>query len=245
MSRINGFIGRRNLLKLAGASGLGLAATSAGGFLWGAQEAVVPQSAQAQAQGRPPAVDADTALKRLLEGNKRFVEDKRQNLEAKLRLQETAAAQFPFASVLGCADSRFPAEIVLDQGLGDLFVVRVAGNVASQTAIGSLEFSTAVLGTQLILVIGHERCGAVAAAVEGNPLPGRIGVFVEDIKPAVRRVRNRPGDAVDNAVIANIQYQVEKLKETSTILSNLLREGKLKIVGGRYDLDSGELLIVT
>ena len=243
MSRINGFIGRRNLLKLAGASGVGLAAASAGGFLWGAQEAVAPQSAQAQ--GRPPAIDADTALKRLLDGNKRFVEDKRQNLQAKLRLQETAAAQFPFASILGCADSRFPAEIVLDQGLGDLFVVRVAGNVASQTAIGSLEFSTAVLGTQLILVIGHERCGAIAAAVEGNPLPGRIGGVVEEIKPAVRRVRNRPGDAVDNAVIANIQYQVEKLKETSTILSNLLREGKLKIVGGRYDLDSGELLIVT
>ena len=243
MSRINGFIGRRNLLKLAGASGLGLAATSAGWFLWGAQQAVVPQSAQAQE--RPPAIDPDSALKRLLDGNKRFVEDKRQNLQAKLRLQETAAAQFPFASILGCADSRFPAEIVLDQGLGDLFVVRVAGNIASQTAIGSLEFSTAVLGTQLILVIGHERCGAIAAAVEGNPLPGRIGSVVEEIKPAVRRVRNKPGDAVDNAVIANIQYQVERLKEASTILSNLMRDGKLKIVGGRYDLDSGELLIVT
>ena len=112
-------------------------------------------------------------------------------------------------------------------------------------AIGSLEFSTAVLGTQLILVIGHERCGAIAAAVEGNPLPGRIGGVVEEIKPAVRRVRGKAGDAVDNAVIANVQYQVERLKETSTILSNLLREGKLKIVGGRYDLDSGELLIVT
>ncbi len=204
---------------------------------------MVPQSAQAQE--RPPAIDPDSALKRLLDGNKRFVEDKRQNLQAKLRLQETAAAQFPFASILGCADSRFPAEIVLDQGLGDLFVVRVAGNIASQTAIGSLEFSTAVLGTQLILVIGHERCGAIAAAVEGNPLPGRIGSVVEEIKPAVRRVRNKPGDAVDNAVIANIQYQVERLKEASTILSNLMRDGKLKIVGGRYDLDSGELLIVT
>ncbi|HAX79757.1 MAG TPA: carbonic anhydrase [Cyanobacteria bacterium UBA11372] len=243
MSRINGFIGRRNLLKLAGASGLGLAATSAGALLWGADQVVNPQLAEAQ--GRPTPIDPDTALKRLLDGNKRFVEDKRQNLQAKLRLQETAAAQFPFASILGCADSRFPAEIVLDQGLGDLFVVRVAGNIASQTAIGSLEFSTAVLGTQLILVIGHERCGAIAAAVEGNPLPGRIGGVVEEIKPAVRRVRNKPGDAVDNAVIANVQYQVERLKEASTILSGLLQQGKLKIVGGRYDLDSGELLIVT
>jgi carbonic anhydrase len=245
MSKINGFIGRRNLLKLAGVGGLGVAAASAGGFLWGANEPNPVQSAEAQAQARPPAVDADTALARLVEGNKRFIEDKRQNMQAKLRLQQTATAQYPFASVLSCADSRVPAEIVLDQGLGDLFVVRVAGNVASQTAIGSLEFSTAVLGTQLILVIGHERCGAVKAAAEGNPLPGRIGVFVEEIKPAVLRVRNRPGDALDNAVTANVQYQVERLKESSTILSGLMQEGKLKIVGGRYDLDSGALTILT
>ena len=243
MSRINGFIGRRNLLKLAGASGLGLAATGAGGFIWGAREAVAPQDAVAQ--GRPQPINPDAALARVVEGNKRFVEDKRQNLQARLRLQETAIAQYPFASILSCADSRVPAEIVLDQGLGDLFVVRVAGNVASQTAIGSLEFSTAVLGTQLILVVGHERCGAVVAAVEGNPLPGRMGIFVEEIKPAVRLVRGKAGDAVENSVVANVQYQVEKLKETSTILSNLIREGKLKIVGGRYDLDSGALTIVT
>jgi carbonic anhydrase len=243
MSRINGYIGRRNLLKLAGVGGLGLAATAGSGVLWSADQAVNPQLAQAQE--RPPAVNPDAALKRLLEGNQRFVADKRQNLQASLRLQETAAAQYPFASILSCADSRVPAEIVLDQGLGDLFVVRVAGNVASPTAIGSLEFSTSVLGTQLILVIGHERCGAVAAAVAGNPLPGRMGVFVEEIKPAARMIRDRPGDAVDNAVAANVQYQVEKLKETSTILGNLIREGKLKIVGGRYDLDTGALTLVT
>jgi carbonic anhydrase len=244
MSRINGYVGRRQILKLAGAGGLGLAATAAGGVLWGTQEAVLPEAAQAQAQPIPQPISPEAALQRLVEGNKRFLEGKRQNLQTTLRLQETAIAQYPFASILSCADSRVPAEIVLDQGLGDLFVVRVAGNVASQTAIGSLEFSTAVLGTQLILVVGHERCGAVNAAVQGNPLPGRMGTFVEEIKPAVRRVRDKAGDPVENAVVANVKYQVDKLKENSTILSNLMQEGKLKIVGGRYDLDTAELTIV-
>ncbi|MFB2897569.1 carbonic anhydrase [Aerosakkonemataceae cyanobacterium BLCC-F50] len=243
MRHLDGFIGRRNVLKLAGIGSAGLAVSAAGGFLWGAQEAVTPQVAEAQEKPQP--VPPDAALQRIIEGNKRFVEDKRQNLQSKLRLQETAAAQYPFASILTCADSRLPAEIVLDQGLGDLFVVRVAGNVASQTAIGSLEFSTAVLGTQLIMVVGHERCGAVAAAVKGDPLPGRMGVFVEEIKPAVRSVRGKTGDPVDNAVAANVKYQVDNLKQKSTILSNLIAEGKLKIMGGRYDLDTGELTMLT
>ena len=243
MGSMDGFIGRRNVLKLAGIGSAGLAVSAAGGFLWGAQEAVTPQVAEAQE--RPQPVPADTALQRIVEGNKRFIAGKQQNLQTKLRLQETAAAQFPFASILTCADSRLPAEIVLDQGLGDLFVVRVAGNVASQTAIGSLEFSTAVLGTQLIMVVGHERCGAVAAAVKGDPLPGRMAVFVEEIKPAVRLVKGKTGDPVENAVAANVKYQVENLKQKSTILSNLIAEGKLEIVGGRYDLDTGELTILT
>jgi carbonic anhydrase len=126
-----------------------------------------------------------------------------------------------------------------------LFVVRLAGNVISPTAVGSLEFATAVLGSQLIVVLGHERCGAVSAAVKGDPLPGRIGTFVEDIKPAVARVKNKSGDPVDNAVVANVQYQVELLQETSIMLAQMIAEGKLKVVGGRYDLDTGEVRIVT
>ncbi|MFB2835772.1 carbonic anhydrase [Floridanema evergladense] len=242
MGRMNGFIGRRNVLKWAGIGSTGLAASAAGGFLWGVQEMVTPQLAEAQEKPQPVAPDA--ALQRILEGNKRFVAEKRQNLPSRSRLKETATAQFPFASILSCADSRVPAEIVIDQGLGDLFVVRIAGNVATESGIGSLEFSTAVLGTQLIMVIGHERCGAVAAAVKGDPLPGRIGIFVEEIKPAARSVQGKPGDPVENAVVANVKYQVNKLKENSSILSNLIAEGKLKIVGARYDLDTGELAIV-
>ena len=134
---------------------------------------------------------------------------------------------------------------MFDQGLGDLFVVRLAGNVVSPTSLGSLEFATAVLGAQLIVVMGHERCGAVAAAVKGDPLPGRIGTFVEDIKPALAKVKGKSGDPVENAVVANVQYQVELLQETSVMLAQLIQEGKLKIVGCRYDLDTGEVTIVT
>ncbi|MBD2100466.1 carbonic anhydrase [Leptolyngbya sp. FACHB-261] len=242
MSRVNGFIGRRELLKAVGLGGAGFAVAT-GGLLWTAQQALEPEPANAQQRPRP--VDPDASLKRMMDGNQRFVQQKRASPnQSQLRLQETAQAQYPFAAMLSCADSRVPSEIVFDQGVGDLFVVRVAGNVVTPETIGSLEFSSAVLGSQLIMVLGHERCGAVAAAVKGDPLPGRIGSFVETIKPAVERVRGRPGDAVENAVIANVQYQVSLLKENSVILAQLIRDGKLKIVGGRYDLDTGEVRII-
>ncbi len=246
MSRIDGFVGRRDLLKLVGAGGAGLAATAAGGVLWTAQEAISPQAAAAEYQSNPQPVSPEEALKRLVEGNKRFVQQRRQNPNQSIaRLQLVAKGQYPFAAMLSCADSRVPSEIVFDQGLGDLFVVRLAGNVVSPTSLGSLEFATAVLGAQLIVVMGHERCGAVAAAVKGDPLPGRIGTFVEDIKPALAKVKGKSGDPVENAVVANVQYQVELLQETSVMLAQLIQEGKLKIVGSRYDLDSGEVTIVT
>lgn len=242
MSRINGFVGRRHLLKLAGVGGVGLA--SAGSVFLSTQQTAEPQPAATQEKPRP--VSPDAALKRMLEGNKRFVQQKNQQPnQSRLRLQEVALAQYPFVAMLSCADSRVPVEIIFDQGFGDLFVVRMAGNVVSPTTVGSLEFSTAVLGTQLIMVLGHERCGAVAAAVKGDPLPGRIGTFVEDIKPAVARVKAKAGDPVENAVVANVQYQVELLKDTSVMLKQFIQEGKLKIVGGRYDLDTGAVTIVT
>ncbi|MBV9388533.1 MAG: carbonic anhydrase [Chroococcidiopsidaceae cyanobacterium CP_BM_ER_R8_30] len=254
MSRINGFVGRRDLLKLAGVGGVGLAATTAGSLLWCTEQAVAPNLAVAQTNPKPvsPAaqpnlegLSPDEALNRLLDGNKRFVQQKRENPDQSLaRLRQVARAQRPFTAMLSCSDSRVPSEIIFDQGFGDLFVVRVAGNVATTEGIGSLEFATAVLGAPLIMVLGHERCGAVTAAVKGEPLPGRMGTFVEDIKPAVTRVRGKAGDLVDNAVVANVQFQVETLKQTSTILTQLMQSGKLKIVGGRYDLDTGEVTLV-
>ncbi|BAZ15686.1 twin-arginine translocation pathway signal protein [Calothrix sp. NIES-4071] len=244
MTRINGFVGRRNLLKLAGIGGAGIAASAVAGVMLSSEAEA--QTTPTTTENKPKPVSPDEALKKLLRGNERFIAGKRANPnQSKLRLLETSVAQYPYASILGCADSRVPAEIVFDQGLGDLFVVRVAGNVASQTAIGSLEFSSAVLGSQLIIVLGHAKCGAVVAAVKGDPLPGRIGVFVEEIKPAVESVRQKTGDLEKNSIIANIQYQVRKLPETSTILGKLVNEGKLKIVGGIYDLASGKVTLVT
>lgn len=244
MSRINGFVGRRNFLKLAGVGSVGIgAAAAAGNVLWNEEEAVAQKPVNTT--GKPPSVDPQTALKRLIEGNQRFVDGKRLNPnQSRLRLQETAYAQYPFAAILGCADSRVPAEIVFDQGVGDLFVVRVAGNVASQEAIGSLEFGTAVLGAQLIVVLGHAKCGAVKAAIKDEPLPGRVGTFVEEIKPAVEIARSRSGDIEENSVISNVQYQAQRLAESSTILRKLIKEGKLKIVAGRYDLAVGKITLV-
>ncbi|AFY41737.1 carbonic anhydrase [Nostoc sp. PCC 7107] len=243
MSRINGFVGRRNFLKLAGVGSVAVGAS--------ATSSVVLQSEQAVAQKplnsepKPQLKDPQEALKRLIEGNQRFIEEKRLNPnQSRLRLQETSLGQYPFAAILGCADSRVPAEIVFDQGLGDLFVVRLAGNVVSQEGVGSLEFATVILGAPLIVVLGHTKCGAVSAAVKGEPLPGRIGIFVEEIKPAVELVRDKTGSLEDNSIISNVKYQVRRLEESSTILSKLIKENKLKIAGGRYDVATGKVTFV-
>ncbi|MBN3877397.1 MULTISPECIES: carbonic anhydrase [unclassified Nostoc] len=240
MSRINGFVGRRNFLKFA--SVVGIAATTFGDSFWNIEQTAVADIHPVN----PNSISPNEAIRRLLDGNQRFINQKRQYPDQSLEhLRLVAKAQYPFAAILGCADSRVPAEIVFDQGLGDLFVVRVAGNVVSDTVIGSLEYSTAVLGSQLIMVLGHRRCGAVAEAIKNEPLPGRIGLIIEGIKPSVERVKFRTGDNMQDAVIANIQYQTEKLQESSTILAKLLGEGKLKIVGACYDIDTGKVNIIT
>jgi carbonic anhydrase len=134
---------------------------------------------------------------------------------------------------------------LFDQGLGDIFDVRIAGNVASDEAIASLEYSTLHLGIQLILVLGHESCGAVQAALTSELFPGRIGSLLESIKPVVAKVRLRSASStLDNAIIANIRYQVEKLKNNSTILTKLQNEGKLEIKGARYDLHTGQVKVI-
>ncbi|RCJ37696.1 carbonic anhydrase [Nostoc punctiforme NIES-2108] len=240
MSRINGFVGRRNFLKFA--SVVGIAATTFGDSFWNIEQTAVADIHPVN----PNSISPNEAIRRLLDGNQRFINQKRQYPDQSLEhLRLVAKAQYPFAAILGCADSRVPAEIVFDQGLGDLFVVRVAGNVVSDTVIGSLEYSTAVLGSQLIIVLGHRRCGAVAEAIKNEPLPGRIGLIIEGIKPSVERVKFRTGDNMQDAVIANIQYQTEKLQESSTILAKLLGEGKLKIIGACYDIDTGKVNIIT
>ena len=244
MSRINGFVGRRHVLKLAGMVGFGIATSFS--LLWDTQQAVNSEILADAHPVNPNPLIPDVALRRLLDGNKRFVEQKRNYPDQSLeRLRSLILTQHPFASVLGCADSRVPPEIIFDQGLGNLFVVRVAGNVVNDLVTGSLEYSTTVLGSQLIVILGHTRCGAVAEAIKNKPLPGKIGSVIEGIKPAVERVKLRTGDITEDAVLANIQYQVEELGKKSTILAKLVSVGKLKIVGVCYDIDQGKVSVIT
>jgi len=228
-------ISRRNSLKfVAGAIGTGILAARAGAEL-AAPQPVIAESA----------MNPNKALTLLTEGNERFVENKRKFPDQDwMTITAVAPSQEPFAAILGCADSRVPAEIVFDRGFGDIFVCRVAGNVATPEEIGSLEFAVVVLGVKAIMVLGHERCGAVKAAIEGGALPGHIGSLTEAIKPAVESSKNQAGDKVENAVIANVRLQANRLK-ASPLLSERLEAGTLKIVGGRYDLDTGAVTMVS
>ena len=193
---------------------------------------------------------ADTAAwQRLLDGNARFVSGQPKHPHQDgTRRAELAAGQKPFAVVIGCADSRTAPEILFDQGLGDLFVIRLAGNIVDDAALGSVEFAVAQLGAKLIVVLGHEKCGAVAATVgvlKGDPAPANhIASIVEAIKPAVQAAKGREGDAVDNAVRENVHEVVEKLKASAPVLAPLVKSGELKVVGARYDLDDGKVEIV-
>lgn len=235
MNQNKHFMERRDFLKLGVTGAFGVMVT-ASDLLWRVQPAKAAEASQS--------LSPDAALQKLMAGNERFIQHKPQYPDqSALRLQEVAQAQHPFATVLTCADSRVPVEILFDQGVGDIFDVRIAGNIATPEARGSIEYAVALLGTPLLMVLGHERCGAVTAAVQNEKLPGDIATFVKAIKPAVARVKNQPGDAVENAVVANVQYQIEKLQR-SQILSQQLKSGKLKIVGGRYDLDTGKVTLV-
>ncbi len=222
------FISRRNLLKLSAATaGIGLITNQLG---LNALAADLPISNQK--------FTPDSALAELLAGNQRFAQQQTTGLHrGAFRLKQVAKGQKPFAAILGCADSRVPVEILFDQGLGDLFVVRVAGNVATPEEIGSLEYATLV-GAKVILVLGHERCGAVTAALAGKPVPGQIGSILEQIKPAIAATKGQSGDPLKNAIIANVQNQVAIIA-SSPVVTDLVQAGKLKIVGGYYDLDTG------
>ena len=187
----------------------------------------------------------DKILEELMAGNERFVENKRTSPNINTaRLTEVASGQNPFATIISCADSRVPVEILFDRGLGDLFVVREAGNIATPEEIGSIEYGTFVLGSKVLMVLGHENCGAVKATIAGKPVPGQIGTIIEAIKPALVSAKNKPGDSVENAVKANVILQMERIK-ASPVISELLQENKLKVVGGYYDLDTGKVSLVS
>ncbi len=241
-------IGRRSFLNLTGTGGMALAAAVMGSTFWNMQPSSASPKRQAALGGIAAGLDLldpNAALKRLMDGNQRFVQQKSAHPDqSQAHIKEVAQAQHPFAALLSCADSRVAPEILFDEGIGDLFDIRIAGNIITPEVLGSLEYAVDILSTPLIMVLGHERCGAVTAAVQGKRLSGHIGSFVKAIKPAIANIKGESDDLVDNAVVANVHYQIQKLKQNSTIVSQKLLYGKLKIVGGRYDLDTGEVSLI-
>ena len=185
------------------------------------------------------------AMHRLVDGNERFVQEKMAagHRDASRRA-ELAGGQRPFAVVLGCADSRVPPELVFDQGLGDLFVIRVAGEVAPAEVIGSIEYALEHLGCRTVIVLGHERCGAVEAALGTAAPHAHVGTIVRRIRAAIAPVRSRPGDALDNAVRANVAASVNEVRSSKPLLAPAVQKGDVKVVGGRYDLDTGVVEIL-
>ena len=200
----------------------------------------------AHAQEETPQVSPEEALEILREGNRRFLAGRvnRRAASSERRL-ELASGQRPFAVLVGCSDSRVSPEILFGRRLGELFIVRNAGNTVDQSALGSIEYAVLELGTPLILVLGHESCGAVSAAVdivqENATFPGSIGAMVEPIVPAVLAVRDAEGDLLDNAVRENVRRIVERLKTSEPLLIDPINAGTLRVVGARYDLETGEV----
>jgi len=197
----------------------------------------LPRGARAQTTLSP-----DAALQALLDGNKRFVDRKLTSFNEDLAIlqQNTVATQEPFAAVLACADSRVPVELVFDQTIGHLFVNRVAGNLATSEIIASLEYGAAVLGTKAILVMGHADCGAVKATIDGKAVPGQISQLYAPIRPAVEAA----GGDLDAAIKANAKIQAHLLATASPLLAGMIKEAKLKIVAGYFDLASGKVSLL-
>jgi len=196
-------------------------------------------------------ISAQEALERLREGNRRFVMDvrRRDTLTGQTRRSELAAGQEPFAIILGCSDSRVPAEIVFDQGLGDLFVIRVAGNIVAPSQIGSVEFAAERFGTRLVVVLGHTECGAVLATIEelGRPSEGQsrnLRSIVDRIRPSVEALlvaefRDQADALVRKAVRANIRVSADHLRHGSEVLEQSIQKDGLLVVGAEYSLNTG------
>ncbi len=199
------------------------------------------------ATGAKTTLTPDQALALLREGNDKFVADAPYHsaLDRNRRI-EIARGQVPFAVLVSCSDSRVPPELLFERGLGELFIVRNAGNTVDTTALGSIQYAVAELGVPLVLVLGHERCGAVDAAVQvvtrNATFPGAIGQMIEPILPAVISAQARGGDLLDAAVRENVRRTVSRLRTASEpLLLEPQRAGRLRIVGARYDLDDGDV----
>lgn len=238
-------LSRRNFIKLSGAGVLGQELIKSGGGLLS-----VPEAGAADVTSP---MTSDQALKELMDGNRRFIQSMKDScvLRTPDRRMEVAEGQNPFAIILACADSRVSPEIIFDQWIGDLFVVRVAGNIVSPAnygILGSLEYGVKVLGVNLIMVLGHSRCGAVEGAIkalkDGTVFPGSIEAIVKTIEPAVVKAKSEPGDLLQNVIQENVRLGVSRISDTDPVIAPMVGEGKVKVVGGNYDLVSGEISLV-
>jgi carbonic anhydrase len=184
----------------------------------------------------------DEALHELLAGNQRFAANQLTSVDHDLAIlkERTVDKQEPFAAVLACADSRVPVELIFDQSIGHIFVNRVAGNIVTSEIIASLEYGAGVLGTKVMLVLGHASCGAVKATIQAKEVPGQISALYPHIQPAV----DQAGHDLEAATKANAKIQAALLRESSTVISGLVKQGKLKVVAGYYDLASGKVTLL-
>ncbi|PZG02510.1 carbonic anhydrase [Micromonospora deserti] len=247
-------LNRRNLLRLGGllVGSAGSAAALAGcgsGDSGGTSAGSAASTTNPVSHKEKPVTSPEEALDRLLEGNARFVSGQFEhpNLSPGIRA-ELAQGQHPFAQVLTCSDSRVAPELVFDRGLGDLFVERNAGNIPDPVTVGSMQYAVQELGAPLILVLGHQKCGAVTAAVEAvekhsEPTGTDLDSIIDAIRPAVEKVKENGGDLVDHAVRQHVANVVAKLR-TNPVIGAAVKSGKLRVVGGRYALDSGRVEII-
>jgi carbonic anhydrase len=213
---------------------------------------LLTSGAEAKETKAPPkpdnVVSPEASLKRLMEGNARYVDGVSRRHDFKHEREALAGGQNPYAAVLSCADSRIAPEYAFDSGRGDLFVCRVAGNFATDETVASLEYAVAVLNVPSILVLGHDACGAIDATIKSlkddKPLPGHLPTLVTGLAPAVKAVTGKPGETLDNAIRQNVVDTVAKLKAATPILSAAVESSKLKVAGGIYRLNNGKVDMV-
>jgi len=178
----------------------------------------------------------------LVEGNKRFTQNLKTQRDLQAQVLETSMGQYPFAVILSCIDSRVPAELVFDQGIGDVFSARVAGNIINEDILGSMEYACKVAGSKIVVVMGHSKCGAVTAACEHVEL-GNITTLLNKIQPAVKAVDEEMSAAkVEKVAAINVKLSIERIRKESSILSELEKEGKIEIVGAMYNVSDGTVI---
>ncbi len=186
-------------------------------------------------------ISPDRAIEMLKEGNQRFLNKNETERDLHVQVNQTSGGQFPYAAVLSCIDSRVPVELTFDQGIGDIFSARVAGNIINEDILGSIEYACGVAGSKAILVLGHTKCGAVTAACQGVEI-GNITALLSKVKPAIKEVQERTGQLeVEEVTKSNVNQSIQEIREKSALLADLEKEGKIKIVGAVYHVEDGHV----